>query len=138
MSQNGRRRVVITGMGAVTPLGNDVETTWKNLLAGESGAAEITQFDSSDYFVHFACEVKDFDPARYIDRKQARRMDRFAQLILAAARQAEADAGIDIAAEADRIGASIATGIGGVKTFQGRYHTPKERGARPGHPFPGP
>src|SRR2546423_8582585 len=129
MSQNGRRRVVITGMGAVTPLGNAVETTWKTLLAGESGAAEITQFDSSDYFVHFACEVKDFDPARYIDRKQARRMDRFAQLILAAARQAEADAGIDIAAEADRIGASIATGIGGIKTFQDFYHPPEERGA---------
>src|SRR3954451_4363057 len=107
MSQNGRRRVVITGMGAVTPLGNDVETTWKNLLAGESGAGEITQFDSTDYFVHFACEVKDFDPADYIERKQARRMDRFAQLILAAARQAETDSGLDIAAEADRIGASV-------------------------------
>src|SRR5580765_8080303 len=76
-------------MGAVTPLGNDVETTWRSLLDGESGAGEITQFDSSDYFVHFACEVKDFDPAQYIDRKQVRRMDRFAQLILAAARQAE-------------------------------------------------
>ena len=135
MSQNGRRRVVITGMGAVTPLGNDVETTWKNLLAGESGAAEITQFDSSDYFVHFACEVKDFDPARYIDRKQARRMDRFAQLILAAARQAEADAGIDIAAEADRIGASIATGIGGIKSFQDCYDTLKERGPDRVNPF---
>src|SRR5436190_10807211 len=135
MSQNGRRRVVITGMGAVTPLGNDVETTWKNLLAGESGAAEITQFDSSDYFVHFACEVKDFDPARYIDRKQTRRMDRFAQLILAAARQAEADAGIDIAAEADRIGASIATGIGGIKSFQDCYDTLKERGPDRVNPF---
>src|SRR5919197_4072648 len=101
MSLNGRRRVVITGIGAVTPLGNDVETSWQNLLAGESGAAEIKQFDSSDYFVHFACEVKDFDPHNWIDRKQARRMDRFAQLILAAARQAEADSGIEIAAEAD-------------------------------------
>src|SRR3954451_18060554 len=126
MSQNGRRRDGITGIGGVTPLWNDVETTWKNLLAGESGAAEITQFDSSDYFVHFACEVKDFAPARYIDRKQARRMDRFAQLILAAARQAETDAGIDIAAEADRIGASIATGIGGIKSFQDCYDTLKE------------
>src|SRR5262249_43126150 len=121
MSQNGRRRVVSEGMGAVTPLGNDVETTWENLVAGESGASEITQFDSSDYFVHFACEVKDFDPAQYIERKQARRMDRFAQLILAAARQAEADSGIDIAAEADRVGASIATGIGGIKSFQDCY-----------------
>ena len=135
MSVNGRRRVVITGVGAVTPLGNDVETTWQNLLAGESGAAEITQFDSADYFVHFACEVKDFDPAQYIDRKQARRMDRFAQLILAAARQAETDSGIDIAAEADRIGASIATGIGGIKSFQDCYDTLRERGPARVNPF---
>jgi 3-oxoacyl-[acyl-carrier-protein] synthase II len=63
VSVNGRRRVVITGIGAVTPLGNDAETSWQQLLAGESGAAEITQFDSTDYFVHFACEVKDFDPS---------------------------------------------------------------------------
>src|SRR5213592_1737058 len=135
MSQNGRRRVVITGVGAVTPLGNDAETSWRNLLAGESGAAEITQFDSSDYFVHFACEVKDFDPSRYIERKQTRRMDRFAQLILAAARQAETDSGLDIAAEADRIGASIATGIGGIKSFQDCYDTLKERGPDRVNPF---
>src|SRR5919201_956974 len=134
-SANGRRRVVITGMGAVTPLGNDVETTWQNLLAGESGAAEITQFDASDYFVHFACEVKDFDPSQWIERKQARRMDRFAQLILAAARQAEADSGIDIAADADRIGASIATGIGGIKSFQDCYDTLLERGPDRVNPF---
>src|SRR5947209_12729904 len=127
MSLNGRRRVVITGIGAVTPLGNDAETSWQNLLAGESGAAEITQFDSSDYFVHFACEVKDFDPANWIDRKQARRMDRFAQLILAAARQAEADSGVDVKADGDRIGASIATGIGGLRSFQDCYDTLKER-----------
>src|SRR6059058_3326668 len=135
MSQNGRRRVVITGMGAVTPLGNDVETTWKNLLAGESGAAEITQFDSSDYFVHFACEVKDFDPSNWIERKQARRMDRFAQLILAAARQAEADSGLEIRPDADRIGASIATGIGGIKSFQDCYETLIERGPDRVNPF---
>src|SRR3954447_9192512 len=106
MSQNGRRRVVITGIGAVTPLGNDAETSWQNLLAGESGAGEITQFDSTGYFVHFACEVKGFDPASWIERKQARRMDRFAQLILAAARQAEADSGLEIEKDADRVGAS--------------------------------
>src|ERR687887_1946748 len=128
MSVNGRRRVVITGMGAVTPLGNDVETTWQSLLAGESGAAEITQFDSSGYFVHFACEVKDFDPSQWIERKQARRMDRFAQLILAAARQAEGDSGLDIKNDADRIGASIATGIGGIKWFQDCYDPLQERG----------
>src|ERR671937_765996 len=135
MSVNGRRRVVITGIGAVTPLGNDAETSWQNLLAGESGAAEITQFDSSDYFVHFACEVKDFDPSNWIERKQARRMDRFAQLILAAARQAEADASLEIAADADRIGASIATGIGGIKSFQDCYDTLLERGPDRVNPF---
>src|SRR5712691_9014493 len=101
MSVNGGRRVVITGIGTVTPLGNDAETSWQNLLAGQSGAGPITQFDSSAYFVHFACEVKDFESTNWIERKQARRMDRFAQLILAAARQAEADSGVDIAAEAD-------------------------------------
>src|SRR5919198_1504170 len=135
MSVNGRRRVVITGMGAVTPLGNDVETTWQSLLAGESGAAEITQFDSSGYFVHFACEVKDFDPTQWIERKQARRMDRFAQMIVAAARQAEADSGIDIAAEGDRIGASIATGIGGLQSYQDCYDTLLERGPDRVNPF---
>src|SRR3954454_20761868 len=103
-SLNGRRRVVITGLGAVTPLGNDAETSWKNLVAGRSGAADITQFDSSNFAVHFACEVKDFDPTEFIDRKQARRMDRFAHLVVAAARQAESDAGLSIEAEPDRIG----------------------------------
>src|SRR2546426_5790404 len=132
---NGQRRVVITGIGAVTPLGNDAETSWQRLLAGESGAGPITQFDSSDYFVHFACEVKDFDPSNWIERKQARRMDRFAQLILAAARQAEADSGLDIGADGDRIGASIATGIGGIKSFQDCYDTLIERGPDRVNPF---
>ena len=81
---NGRRRVVITGLGAVTPLGNDVESSWENLIAGRSGAGPITQFDSSDFYVHFACEVKDFDATDFIERKQTRRMDRFAHLIVAA------------------------------------------------------
>ena len=90
-SMNGRRRVVITGLGAVSPLGNDVETTWRNLLAGECGAGEITQFDHTDYKVHFACEVKDFDPTNWIDKKEARRMDRFAHLVIAAAYQAQED-----------------------------------------------
>src|SRR5262245_23822997 len=120
-SPNGRRRVVVTGLGAVTPLGVDVESTWQALVDGRSGAGEITQFDSSDFAVHFACEVKGFDPTEYIDRKQARRMDRFAHLIVAAARQAEADAGLEIASEADRVGAAVATGIGGLKAFQDCY-----------------
>jgi 3-oxoacyl-[acyl-carrier-protein] synthase II len=134
-SLNGRRRVVITGLGAVTPLGLGVESTWSSLLAGESGAAEITQFDHTDYPVHFACEVKDFDATEWIDRKAARRMDRFTHLILAAARQAETDAGIDIANEADRIGASIATGIGGLQSFQDCYDVLLQRGPDRVNPF---
>jgi 3-oxoacyl-[acyl-carrier-protein] synthase II len=134
-SLNGRRRVVITGLGAVTPLGGDVESTWDGLVAGRSGAAEITQFDSSDYAVHFACEVKDFDPTQYIDRKQARRMDRFAHLIVAAARQAEADSGISIESESDRVGAAIATGIGGLKAFQDCHSELLERGPDRVNPF---
>jgi 3-oxoacyl-[acyl-carrier-protein] synthase II len=134
-SLNGRRRVVITGLGAVSPLGNDVETTWQRLLAGDSGAGPITQFDHTDYKVHFACEVKDFDATEWIDRKDARRMDRFAHLVLAAARQAEADSGLDIKPEADRIGASIATGIGGLRSFQECYDTLVTRGPDRVNPF---
>src|ERR1700674_5228296 len=134
-SHNGRRRVVITGMGAVSPLGNDVETSWQRLLACESGAAEITQFDHSDYKIHFACEVKDFDPTDWIDRKEARRLDRFVHLILAAAYQAQEDAKLDIHAEADDIGASIATGIGGIKSFQDCYDTLITKGPDRVSPF---
>jgi 3-oxoacyl-[acyl-carrier-protein] synthase II len=134
-SLNGRRRVVVTGLGAVSPLGNDVETSWSELLAGKSGAGEITQFDHTDYKVHFACEVKDFDATKWIDRKEARRMDRFAHLVLAAAYQAQADAKLDIRAEADRIGASIATGIGGLRSFQECYDTLISRGPDRVNPF---
>jgi 3-oxoacyl-[acyl-carrier-protein] synthase II len=134
-SLNGRRRVVITGLGVVSPLGNDVETTWHGILAGESGAGPITQFDHAGYVVHFACEVKDFDATQWIDRKEARRMDRFAHLALAAARQAEADSGLDIAPEADRIGASIATGIGGIRSFQECYDTLIHKGPDRVSPF---
>jgi 3-oxoacyl-[acyl-carrier-protein] synthase II len=134
-TMNGRRRVVITGMGAVTPLGNDVDSTWSALLAGESGAAEITQFDTTDYSVHFACEVKDFDPTVWIEKKAARRMDRFSQLILAAARQAEEDSGLDVAKEPERVGVSVATGIGGLKSLQESYDVLKERGPDRVNPF---
>jgi 3-oxoacyl-[acyl-carrier-protein] synthase II len=132
---NGRRRVVVTGLGMVTPLGNDVETSWSNLIAGESGAAEIEQFDASEFPVHFAAELKDFDPTVWMDRKQARRMDRFAQMVVAAARQAEADSGIEIAKESPRIGASIATGIGGLGAFQDCYQTLMDRGPERVNPF---
>jgi 3-oxoacyl-[acyl-carrier-protein] synthase II len=134
-SRNGRRRVVVTGMGAVSPLGLSAEESWANLVAGESGAAEITQFDHSDYPVHFACEVKDFDPTQWVDRKAARRMDRFTHLILAAARQAEEDSALEIEKEAERIGAAIATGIGGLRSFQECYDTLAERGPDRVNPF---
>ena len=134
-SLNGRRRVVITGLGAVTPLGKDVESTWESLLAGHSGAGPITQFDSTGFNVHFACEVKDFEPTDYIDRKQARRMDRFAHLVVGAARQAEADSGLEIEPEAARIGAAIATGIGGLKAFQDCHSELLERGPDRVNPF---
>ena len=125
----------MTGVGAVTPLGNDAETFWENLTAGKSGAAPIEQFDPSESAVHFACELKDFDPTVWIDRKQARRMDRFAQMVLAAARQAETDSGIEIAKESPRIGASIATGIGGLGAFQDCYQTLMDRGPDRINPF---
>jgi 3-oxoacyl-[acyl-carrier-protein] synthase II len=130
MRENGsQRRVVVTGIGAVTPLGNDAETYWKNLTAGESGAAPIKQFDASDFPVKFACELKDFDPTQWIERRKARKIDRFAQMIIAAARMAEADSGIEIAPETERIGVSVATGIGGLGAFQDCAYTLKDRGA---------
>src|SRR3982750_819242 len=132
---NGHRRVVITGLGLVSPLGNDVDTSWSRLLAGDSGAAEITAFDHSDYNVHFACELKDFDPTNWIDRKAARRMDRFAQMIIAAARQAEQDSGVDVASAPDRHGASVATGIGGLQSYQDCYHVLLTKGPDPVSPF---
>ncbi|HEY3183787.1 MAG TPA: beta-ketoacyl-ACP synthase II [Gaiellaceae bacterium] len=126
---------MITGLGMVSPLGNDVDSSWRALLAGESGAGEITQFDHTDYNVHFACELKDFDPTNWIDRKATRRMDRFAQMILAAARQAESDSGLDVSKEPERVGASIATGIGGLRSYQECYDVLRERGPSRVSPF---
>jgi 3-oxoacyl-[acyl-carrier-protein] synthase II len=134
-SMNGRRRVVITGVGMVTPLGNDPESTWQSLVGGESGAGPITAFDTSDYSVQFACELKDFDPTTWIERKQARRMDRFSQMALSAARMAEADSGIDIASAPDRVGAAVATGIGGLGAFEDCFQTLLERGPDRTSPF---
>jgi 3-oxoacyl-[acyl-carrier-protein] synthase II len=134
-SSNGRRRVVITGLGAITPLGNDVRTTWETLISGGSGAGPITQFDTSGFPVDFGCEVPGFEPTTWIDHKSARRMDRFAQLAVSAARQAEADSGIDIASEAERIGAAIATGIGGLKSFESCVDVLNERGPDRVNPF---
>jgi 3-oxoacyl-[acyl-carrier-protein] synthase II len=135
MSTNGRKRVVVTGVGAVTPLGNDAETFWTNLTAGESGAAPIQAFDPSEYAVHFACELKDFEPTKWIEHKKARRIDRFAQMIIAAARMAEEDSGIEIEPETERTGVSVATGIGGLKSFQDCYDQLLERGPDRINPF---
>ena len=131
----GRRRVVVTGVGALTPLGNDAESFWENLVAGESGADRITHFDAESFPVDFACEVKDFDPRTWIDAKQARRMDRFSQLIVAAARMAEDDAQLDIGSDTERIGVAIATGIGGLESFQRTHQTVHERGPDRANPF---
>jgi 3-oxoacyl-[acyl-carrier-protein] synthase II len=133
--RNGRRRVVITGVGMVTPLGNDPESTWERLVAGESGAGPITQFDSTDYSVRFACELDDFDPTVWMDRKQARRMDRFSQMALSAARMAEADSGLSVADAPERVGAAVATGIGGLGAFEDCFQTLLERGPDRTSPF---
>ena len=135
MSASGRRRVVITGVGAVTPLGNDVRSSWKHLIAGRGAAGPITAFDTTGFSVTFACEAKDFEPTQSIERKQARRMDRFAQLIVAAAHQARADAGLEIEQECDRVGVSVATAMGGLKSFESACETLIERGPGRVSPF---
>jgi 3-oxoacyl-[acyl-carrier-protein] synthase II len=112
------RRVVVTGLGLVTPVGNDVESTWSALLAGTPGAAPIKKFDPSALSVRFACEVKGFDPLQYMDKKEARRYDLFAQFALAASHQAVTQAGLERVPSADRIGVVIGSGIGGMQTYE--------------------
>ena len=113
------RRVVVTGLGLVTPVGTDVESTWEGLLAGRSGAAPITKFDPSKQQVRFACEVKGFDPLQYIDRKEARRYDLFAQLAIAAAHQAITQADLEGRFPSpERTGVVIGSGIGGMQTYE--------------------
>jgi len=113
------KRVVVTGLGAVTPVGNTPEETWKNLLAGVSGAAPLTQFDASKFKTQFACEVKDLNVNDYIDRKEARKMARYTQLAIIAADQAVKDCGIDVEkADTNRIGVVFGVGIGGIRTFE--------------------
>lgn len=113
------KRVVVTGMGAVTPLGNTVEETWENILAGKSGAAPITHFDTTLFKTHFACEVKNFDATKYIDRKEVRKMDLYTQYAVAAAKMAIADSGMDMEKEdCNEIGVVLGVGIGGIRTFE--------------------
>ena len=113
------KRVVVTGLGAVTPVGNTPEETWKNLLEGKSGAAPITHFDTTLFKTKFACEIKDLNLNDYIDRKEARKMDRYCQLAMVSAAQGIKDAGLDLEKEdLNRIGVVYGVGIGGIKTFQ--------------------
>ena len=127
------KRVVVTGIGAVTPLGLSAEETWKNLVAGVSGADNIKQFDATRYKTQFACEVKDFDPSQWIDRKEARKMDKFCQFAIASAAMGIEDAGINLeTVDKNRIGVSYGVGIGGLRTMQdeieaytARKETPK-------------
>ncbi len=120
--QDRNRRVVVTGMGALTPVGNCVEDYWKNLLAGKSGAAPITYFDTAKFDTKFACEVKGFQSQNYMDRKLAQRSDLFTQFAIAASEMAVKDSGIDLEkVERERVGVIIGSGIGGLKTYQKQF-----------------
>lgn len=131
-----RKRVVITGLGCVSPLGNDVESTWKAALAGQSGAGRITHFDPGEYKTQIAAEVKDFDPGEHFDRRDARRMDRYSQFAVVAARQALADSGLEITDENRlRIGAIVGTGIGGLGTIQEQMAVYNQSGPNRVSPF---
>jgi 3-oxoacyl-[acyl-carrier-protein] synthase II len=113
------KRIVVTGIGALTPIGNNLDDYWNNLLAGVSGAGPITQFDASKFRTRFACEIKNFDPTQYLDKKEARKLDRFAQLALVVSDQAMVDAGLNKDnINPDRVGVVFASGIGGLITFQ--------------------
>ena len=113
------KRVVVTGLGAISPLGNTLAETWEGLINGRSGAGPITQFDASKFKTQIACEVKNFDPSLYMDRKEARKCDRYSLLAIGAAKQAVADAAMDLDHEdKNRIGVIFAAGIGGIKTFE--------------------
>ncbi|HJP85539.1 MAG TPA: beta-ketoacyl-ACP synthase II [Gemmatimonadaceae bacterium] len=133
-----KRRVVVTGMGAITPVGNDVATTWRSLIEGKSGTAPITKFDASNFPVRFAAEVKGFDPLNYMDRKEAKRSDQYTQYAVAAARQAMENAGLGNGSngmDPDRIGVIIGSGIGGLKSFEEQHDIYRERGAGKISPF---
>jgi 3-oxoacyl-[acyl-carrier-protein] synthase II len=112
------KRIVVTGIGALTPIGNSLDAYWDSLINGVSGADMITQFDASKFKTRFACEIKGFDPTQFMDRKEARKLDRFAQIALVASDQAVADAGItENNVDHDRVGVIFASGIGGLNTF---------------------
>lgn len=128
------KRVVVTGLGSVTPIGNDVATTWENALKGVSGAGPITHFDASKFKTQFACEVKGYDPSKYLDRKEIRKCDRYTLLAIGSSEEALADSGLDLENEnRDRIGVIMSAGIGGIRTFEeevGYYSTHEDMGPK--------
>jgi 3-oxoacyl-[acyl-carrier-protein] synthase II len=128
------KRVVVTGLGAITPVGNDVKTTWESLISGVSGARPITLFDTSKFKTHFACEVKNFDQNAYFDRKEARKLDRYSQFAVVAAKEAIENSGLDSeATNRDRVGVVFSSGIGGIGTFEqeiGNYYQHENMGPR--------
>src|SRR3954470_8199393 len=125
-----RRRVVVTGLGAVTPIGNDVATTWHAMQSGVSGAAPITKFDASSFPVRFACELKGFDPLNSMERKEAKRADPYAQYAVAASVEAMRDAGLAHGGyDVDRLGVIVGSGIGGLRSCEDQHDTYRERGA---------
>jgi 3-oxoacyl-[acyl-carrier-protein] synthase II len=130
------RRVVVTGLGAVTSLGHDVETFWKNLIAGQSGVRRISLFDPADFASQIGAEVRDWDPAQHMDPKEARRNDRYTHFGFVAAKQAFADSGVVMEKEdRDRVGVIIGSGIGGMFTFESQLKVMLERGPRKVSPF---
>ena len=133
---NDTQRVFVTGLGIVSPLGLDVATTWDAIIRGQSGIAAITAFDTAGFDTTFAAEVKGFDPEQYLERKEARRMDRFAQFAAVAAQQACRQAGLSLAAENPfRVAAIIGSGIGGILTLSQQYAVLRERGPKRVTPF---
>ncbi|HUQ46208.1 MAG TPA: beta-ketoacyl-ACP synthase II [Gemmatimonadaceae bacterium] len=131
-----RRRVVVTGLGAVTPLGNDVATTWRAMREGVSGATNITKFDASNFPVRFACELKGFDPLASMERKEAKRADPYTQYAVAASVEAMNDAGLGNGGfDVDRTGVIVGSGIGGLKSFEEQHDTYRERGVSKISPF---
>jgi len=126
------KRVVITGLGALTPIGNSIDEYWKSLVNGISGAAPITHFDASKFKTQFACEIKNFDVLDYLDRKEARKLDQFSQYALVAAAEAMSDSGLDLESlDRDRAGVIWGSGIGGLKTFQEECFAFKEGDGTP-------
>lgn len=131
-----KRRVVVTGMGAITPVGNTVKDFWDGLLEGRSGAVPISHFDATNFATHFACEVKDFNPEPTIDPKEARRMELFTQYAVVAADDASRDAGLlDGAVDRDGVGVIVGSGIGGMRIFQEQCRVLDQKGPRRLNPF---